>query len=193
MLQGGMREVDGEKDEFAGQLFDKLLDLAVEDCWKSGEQDGSNPSRSRKASESWYASKFTDFTSDLKQKYQSTEQPKEAGGLLPPHRLSSDTSVDQAIGRVIAGTRFAEFAALSEEERRMLFWNMKNVEYALGANLKDLSMQVCYDSIIHTERFSLHLCASRNAHNSPNLSSVCRFDVKSFGISMSAMPLRGTT
>jgi hypothetical protein len=147
MLQGGMREVDGEKDEFAGQLFDKLLDLAVEDCWKSGEHEGSNRSRNGNASESWYASKFTHFTSDLRQKYQSsTERPEEAGGLLPPHRVSSDTSVDQAIGRVVAGTRFAEFAALSEEERRMLFWNMKNVEYALGANLKDLSMQVCYDT-----------------------------------------------
>jgi hypothetical protein len=29
MFQAGMKEVDPEKDEYAGKVFDKLLDLAV--------------------------------------------------------------------------------------------------------------------------------------------------------------------
>jgi hypothetical protein len=59
----------------------------------------------------------------------------------PPHRQSSDMSVDHAIGNAIAKHKLSEFSRLSEEERRMLFWNLKNVEYALGANVSDLSMK----------------------------------------------------
>lgn len=57
------------------------------------------------------------------------------------HRRSEDVSVDQAVGNAISSQEFAEFERLSEEERRMLFWNLKNVEYALGANMSDLSMK----------------------------------------------------
>jgi hypothetical protein len=35
MLDACQRRVNADKDERAGKLFDKLLDLAVEDCWKS--------------------------------------------------------------------------------------------------------------------------------------------------------------
>jgi hypothetical protein len=59
-----------------------------------------------------------------------------------PHRVSADISVDQAIGRVIRERLTSAMAQLHEEERRMLLWNLKNVEYALGANVRDLSMRV---------------------------------------------------
>lgn len=49
--------------------------------------------------------------------------------------------MDQAIGRAIAKFKGREFSDLSEIERRMLRWNLKNVEYALGANIADLSMK----------------------------------------------------
>ena len=58
-----------------------------------------------------------------------------------PHRLSGDVSVDTAIGEAIARKKRADFALLSEEERNMLIWNTKNIEYALGADIKDLSMK----------------------------------------------------
>lgn len=60
---------------------------------------------------------------------------------VPPHRKSNDVSVDQAVGNAIANQKFDEFNKLCEEERRMLVWNLKNVEYALGANLSSLSMK----------------------------------------------------
>lgn len=58
-----------------------------------------------------------------------------------PHRLASDVSVDIAVGQAIARYKRKDFALLSEEERNMLIWNTKNVEYALGANIEDLSMK----------------------------------------------------
>jgi Flavin containing amine oxidoreductase len=57
------------------------------------------------------------------------------------HRRSTDLSVDRAVGNVIAGQLFEDFQKLTVDERRMLLWNLKNVEYALGANLSDLSMK----------------------------------------------------
>jgi lysine-specific histone demethylase 1 len=59
----------------------------------------------------------------------------------PSHRRSSDVSVDNAIGKAILKHKLSEFTLLTDEERCMLTWNLKNVEYALGANLKDLSMK----------------------------------------------------
>ena len=59
----------------------------------------------------------------------------------PPHRRSSDISIDHAIGKAVAKHKFREFSKLSEDEHLMLQWNMKNVEYALGANISDLSMK----------------------------------------------------
>lgn len=59
----------------------------------------------------------------------------------PSHRYSSDVSMDHAIGNAVAKHKFKEFAKLSKDEHLMLQWNMKNVEYALGANISDLSMK----------------------------------------------------
>ena len=58
-----------------------------------------------------------------------------------PHRLASDISVDVAVGEAISKYKRKDFALLSGEERNMLIWNAKNVEYALGANIEDLSMK----------------------------------------------------
>lgn len=49
--------------------------------------------------------------------------------------------MDSAVGKAIQEHKLSEFALLSDEERNMLVWNTKNVEYALGANIKDLSMK----------------------------------------------------
>jgi hypothetical protein len=57
------------------------------------------------------------------------------------HRQSADMSVDCSVGRAISKHLLSEFARLSDVGRRMLLWNLKNVEYALGANVSDLSMR----------------------------------------------------
>lgn len=61
--------------------------------------------------------------------------------ISPLHRQSDDVSVDSALGKASFKHRLSEFALLSDEERNMLTWNTKNVEYALGANIKDVSMK----------------------------------------------------
>jgi monoamine oxidase len=128
MLRAGMEEVDSEKDEKAGQLFDTLLDHAADDLWGSKARSSAGVSQSAIR---WYAS-------ELRREGEGGEPLRTAPA---SHRRSSDISVDQAIGRAIEKHKSAEFALLSDEERRMLFWNLKNVEYALGANVADLSMK----------------------------------------------------
>ncbi|KAG7358789.1 amine oxidase [Nitzschia inconspicua] len=132
MLGIGMRGVDAEMDEKMGKLFDDLLDHAAGDCWKSKE-DPSVPRESADAQEAvrWYASTFVDGNGSIKQSPQSTGPPC--------HRLSDDRSLDCEIGKAIANYRLRDFAKLTEEEHRMLLWNIKNVEYAIGANLNMMS------------------------------------------------------
>lgn len=60
----------------------------------------------------------------------------------PSHRSSSDVSIDHAIGRVIAKNNQKKFVKLSEIEQNLLRWNVLNINYALGANISDLSMKV---------------------------------------------------
>ena len=126
MLQGNMEVVDAAKDTHAGELFDKLLDAAAEMTWSSRTRGASN----KQSTIRWYAS--------VLDKENTHGQHPEATD-VPFHRRSSDVSVDHAVGLAIAKDYFDEFQSLSVEERRMLFWNTKNVEYALGANLSDLS------------------------------------------------------
>jgi len=59
----------------------------------------------------------------------------------PKHRHSSDVSIDHAMGNAIAKHKKREFSRLSDVENSLLLWNTKNVEYALGANICDLSMK----------------------------------------------------
>ncbi|GKY98191.1 hypothetical protein MPSEU_000776900 [Mayamaea pseudoterrestris] len=126
MLQGNMEVIDATKDKHAGEFFDKLLDVAAEMTWSSNTARSAND----EATVKWYAS-VLDKDCGRGQRPSKTK--------VPFHRQSSDVSVDHAIGRAIAERLLQEFQSLSPEERRMLFWNMKNVEYALGANLSDLS------------------------------------------------------
>ena len=58
----------------------------------------------------------------------------------PPHRSSSDVSVDHAIGKVIAKNNQKKFSKLSKLEQNLLLWNVLNINYALGANISALSM-----------------------------------------------------
>lgn len=58
----------------------------------------------------------------------------------PPskHRETLDITIDNAIGAAMKGRE--EFEHLTDQERNLLLWYAKNAEYALGADLKDLSM-----------------------------------------------------
>lgn len=76
----------------------------------------------------------------LSESFQGTSD-RASPSVPPSHRRSCDVSVDNAVGKSILKHKLTEFALLTDEERRMLTWNLKNVEYALGANLKDLSMR----------------------------------------------------
>jgi hypothetical protein len=60
---------------------------------------------------------------------------------VPSHRSSSDVSIDHAIGKVIAKNNQKKFAKMSEIEQNLLMWNVLNINYALGANISDLSMK----------------------------------------------------
>ena len=40
-------------------------------------------------------------------------------------------SIDNAIGRAILKHKLSEFSILSDEERRMLVWNLKNIEVSM--------------------------------------------------------------
>ena len=135
MLDAGYSQIDADKDERAGKLFDQLLDLAVEDCWKASRK-GPKEEAKAQAAVRWYGS-------ILRPPTESDEDIPTTPIREPPaaHRVSGDTSVDQAIGKVIRDLKTTQMASMHDQERRMLLWNLKNVEYALGANVRDLSMR----------------------------------------------------
>jgi len=170
MLKAGMKEVDKVKDESAGVLFDKLLDLAVsrlavarllrfdlnkmlishiyeiqwvffqaDDCWAL--EDVVNGEDRNQTAVRWYASVLSDADALTRDSSVEVKGSRAKAEDAPLHRQSSDMSVDRAIGNAIAHHKLSEFSRLSEDERRMLVWNLKNVEYALGANISDLSMK----------------------------------------------------
>ncbi len=147
MLENGMKEVNAEMDDRMGKMFDDLLDHAAEDCWIASEAErnqfiqplGGDP----QAAVRWYASIFAQ-----PEVRGANTNAKEASKLTKPslvtppsHRWSNDRSIDCAIGNAIANHRFREFSKLTKNEHRMLLWNTKNLEYALGANITDLSMK----------------------------------------------------
>jgi len=134
MLRENLETIDHLKDERAGELFDKLLDIAVENCWRG--EDGAQERAAGRPAVRWYAEALRDGLDSLQ--YSEVAQPKRVPA--GPHRDSTDTSVDEAIGNAISSGRLSDIASISEEERRMLSWNIKNVEYALGANIADLSI-----------------------------------------------------
>ena len=139
MVDVNMREVDSKMDDKMGKLFDDLLDHATEDCWTTSKESNQDPQTAVR----WYASCFS--------KDAATKSKSSTGKLLdyttsmkvstPAHRRSNDRSVDFEIGKAIGKYKFREFSKLTTEEHRMLLWNSKNVEYALGSNLDNLSMK----------------------------------------------------
>ena len=139
MVDVNMKEVDSKMDEKMGKLFDDLLDHATEDCWTTSPENSQDP----QATVRWYASCFS--------KDDATDGKSSAGKFAhyetslkvdtPAHRRSNDRSVDVEIGKAIARHKFRDFSKLKTEEHRMLLWNTKNVEYALGSNLDNLSMK----------------------------------------------------
>ena len=80
----------------------------------------------------WYAAAL-DGSDNLDSEILSTD--------APPHRRSSDISIDNAIGKTIGKHNHREFERFGEEQHALLLWNIKNIEYALGANISDLSMK----------------------------------------------------
>lgn len=58
---------------------------------------------------------------------------------VPKSRYTSDISVDRAIG--LALKQREDRIHLSNQDHNLLLWNTKNTEYALGANITDLSMK----------------------------------------------------
>ena len=152
MLEKAMRRVDSKMDEKMGKLFDDLLDHAADDCWGTPEtkvekswMNTSDP----QAAVRWYSSVFVggkekDGLEESNGKEAlhlgtSSELPKAVGA--PPHRRSADRSIDFEVGKAISKHKFREFSRLTLNEHRMLLWNTKNIEYALGANISDLSMK----------------------------------------------------
>lgn len=138
MLGADGERIDAKMDDNMGKLFDDLLDHAAEDCWglKEGKEGGASRQNSQ-AAVKWYSSVFANKP---KEGEDGTKILPELVG-VPLHRKSSDRSVDFEIGQAIAKHKLRQFSKLGVAEQRMLMWNTKNVEYALGANISDLSMK----------------------------------------------------
>lgn len=139
MVDVNMKEVDSKMDEKMGKLFDDLLDHATEDCWSNSQDNGKDPQTAVR----WYASCFSkdDATGNKGSTGEFVDYETSMKVDTPVHRRSNDRSVDVEIGKAIARHKFREFSKLKTEEHRMLLWNTKNVEYALGSNLDNLSMK----------------------------------------------------
>ena len=140
MLDKDMTPVDSKMDERMGKFFDDLLDFAAEDCWAAPDlvktEGPSNPQSATR----WYSSVFMNNEKRKLEKGDRKKSSLEATG-APVHRQSSDRSIDFEVGKAIAKHKLREFSGLGSKEHRMLLWNTKNVEYALGANIVDLSMK----------------------------------------------------
>ena len=107
----------------------------MQQCWR-GEESIDEGIRGREAIR-WYSSMLGTDT-DARKGIPTVAPHKEA---LGSHRDCADISVDEAIGKAVSSGRLGEIASISEDERRVLHWCIRNVEYALGANIADLSMK----------------------------------------------------
>jgi lysine-specific histone demethylase 1 len=103
------------------------------DCWAKDEGSIANKDQHDQATIRWYSAYLSN------RKAQRAKLPMRQSP--DPHRLASDIPVDIAVGEAISKYKRKDFSGLSEEEKNMLIWNAKNVEYALGANVEDLSMK----------------------------------------------------
>ena len=142
MLGEGMRRIDAKLDEGAGKLFDDLLDLAADDCWSAPEtidKSEFDAGQDPQAVVRWYSSVFAAKNSGTTDNTSSQIDPPKISA--PSHRHSSDRSIDVEMGKALLKHKLKQMSKLSVDEHRMLLWNTKNVEYALGANISDLSMK----------------------------------------------------
>lgn len=130
MIKGDMQPIDIDMDEYIGKIYDKLLDQAADDVWES-EDYVPDTERSQLAVR-WYAEALS--KDSIKE---TSIQRSDA----PPHRHSSDVSIDHALGKVVSKHNHRVFRKFGTDEQSLLLWNTKNVEYALGANISDLSMK----------------------------------------------------
>ena len=58
---------------------------------------------------------------------------------VPPHRFSSDISIDHAIATALKEKHKRK--GLSDDECNLLHWHLKNTEYSMSANIRDISMK----------------------------------------------------
>ena len=137
MLNQQGKAVDAALDQQVNRLFDQLLDVAAEDCWGNPEESLS----SSQPPNPWHPTAVRWYAQTLRQS--TTTSTKLDIPLLPvpEHRASSDISLDWSIGRALVQKKLRAFEKLSPEGRSLLLWHVKNLEYALGANVSDLSMQ----------------------------------------------------
>jgi lysine-specific histone demethylase 1 len=131
MLNAAGQPVNKTLDEHVNRLFDQLLDVAADDCW-------GNPEESASSSKPWQPTAVRWYAQTLRQSTNKLDIPLVP---VPPHRESTDISLDWSIGRALVQKKLRAFEKLSVEGRSLLLWHVKNLEYALGANVSDLSMQ----------------------------------------------------
>ena len=110
----------------------------ADDCW--GASDTSENGARKQTAVRWYSANLRSDSNVASKAAEDADLGLKKTD-APSHRFSSDMSIDHAIGKAIAKHKFREFSKLTKDEHSMLQWNMKNVEYALGANVSDLSMK----------------------------------------------------
>ena len=121
----------------------------ADDCW--GANDRFERGSRNQLAVRWYSANLRDDSGSQTEfkRYPLSSgtggATSEALGLertdAPSHRHSSDVSIDHAVGKAIAKHKLRDFAQLSKEEHCVLHWQKSNVEFALGANVSDLSMK----------------------------------------------------
>lgn len=130
MLGAGMKEIDRSIDDKMGDLFDSLLDKGAAECWKREESANVVTSEAAQKVCRWYGSVLGNNA--------DSEQSDPPRTLPPSHRTSTDITIDNAVGAALR--RREEFEYLSTQEHSLLRWYCENAQYALGADMKDLSM-----------------------------------------------------
>lgn len=106
----------------------------ADDVWEA--EDYATSGLSNQEAVRWYASRLTEANVAL-----SPENIIPSRTDAAPHRQSSDVSIDHAVGKAVVQHKQREFRKYQTEEHSLLLWNTKNLEYALGANVSDLSMK----------------------------------------------------
>jgi monoamine oxidase len=130
MISHGMKEIDRSVDDKMGDLFDSLLDEGAAGCWKREETSNVGTCNGAQRVCRWYGSALG--------KNAGSNQCGPPRTSPPSHRASTDITIDNAVGAALKGRE--EFEHLSKQEHSLLRWYCENAQYALGADMKDLSM-----------------------------------------------------